>query len=218
MKGLLAALLATGVLGLGAAMATSAPARVEQATRVVDLTVTCPIPVRAGVREIELSAISGVRLREDRSKWLRLANALTSLPMGESVFVSAGAPLALEPGRPDDGVRLYAHGVCAPDRRSIPLSRRSLAGGVSGQLGERWDCVVPSRVAIRVRAVFRRATAPRMKRYGITGRSWTARVGIGTVQDGSLSVRTLGGRPIAYADVHESGRARLFVARTCVPD
>jgi hypothetical protein len=35
---------------------------------------------------------------------------------------------------------------------------------------------------------------------------------------GLLAVRTVTGKRIAYADVHESGRARIFAAPSCVPE
>ena len=155
------------------------------------------------------------RIVDLRSKWLRLPGASTSASNGAFAWVAAGAPLAPEPGRQDSLVRLSVDTRCAPRRVAVPLSPRGLEGGAAGQLGDDYDCMVPSRVHVRIRAFFVRPT--RLRRYGVPGRTWTARVAEGTIERAWLAVRTVTGRPVAYADMHQSGRARLFVARSCLP-
>jgi len=38
------------------------------------------------------------------------------------------------------------------------------------------------------------------------------------VKEARIAVRTPSGQALAYAEALESGKARLFVARTCAPD
>jgi hypothetical protein len=112
------------------------------------------------------------------------------------------------PGGFDVRARTYAvsDAACRPARTSVPLSPRGLAGGAASQLGERFECVVPRRVVVRIRAEFR---APVSLRRGGTANA---------LRSGRVAVRSASGKPIVYADVFESGRARLFLAGNCVRD
>jgi hypothetical protein len=78
---------------------------------------------------------------------------------------------------------------------------------VAAQLGDEFDCFAPKQVVIRVRAVL---VTPGTLRRG--PQYQTAHV---AVREAKLAVRTPKGKPLAYADVQESGKARLFVAPGC---
>jgi hypothetical protein len=213
-----------GIVALVVPLAVVFPAPAgpdQRLSRVIDETVSCSVPgLVGGVREIEVEAGSGVRHREDTSKWRALARASVAVPTtaGGHVSLSAGGPAYVEPGLTDTNVRLRIHAACVPSRVRVPLARAGLEGGPAGVLGDAWDCAVPRRVLVRVRAVFRRPTRLRIERRTGFGLTVVSRVAKGTIRSGSLAVRTPGGKSISYADVHESGRARLFVARSCVPD
>jgi hypothetical protein len=43
-------------------------------------------------------------------------------------------------------------------------------------------------------------------------------VASGTVLEGFLAVRSAAGKPLAYAEVFETGKTRLFTAGSCVED
>jgi hypothetical protein len=87
----------------------------------------------------------------------------------------------------------------------VPLETKGLSGGRASEFGDRYQCPAPRTVLVRVRVEFaERVRVGRESRAHVTG--------------GSLAVRTESGKPIVYADVHEFGRARLFAARSCIPE
>jgi hypothetical protein len=67
---------------------------------------------------------------------------------------------------------------------------------------------------VRVRAVFAAPTAL------AEDRTWGYRqlLANGEVTEAALAVRTLSGKPFAYASFSASGAVRLFVGRGCVDD
>ena len=79
----------------------------------------------------------------------------------------------------------------------------------AGTFGDDLRCIVPRTVLVRVRATFREPVAEEPNKAGgfITAS--------GRIITGQIAVRTLGGRQIAYADVTDSGRARMF-SRGCL--
>ena len=112
------------------------------------------------------------------------------------------------PGGNDARARTYSAGysACRAVRSTVPLSPRGLAGGRASQLGERFECVVPRRVFVRIRAEFRESVQASRTEVAVPLRS------------GRIAVRAASGRTIVYADVLESGRARLYLAANCVRD
>jgi hypothetical protein len=96
----------------------------------------------------------------------------------------------------------------------VPLATRGLSGGTAGQLADRYDCVVPAQIVVRVRGVFHEGTSLRRWRPTPDIDEFVAR---GRVREGALAIRTARGEPIALATVHESGRARFFVGSSCAP-
>ena len=105
--------------------------------------------------------------------------------------------------------RLREHALRCDDESGASLARRGLVGGVAGTFGDELRCIVPRTVLVRVRATFREPVAEEPNKAGgfITAS--------GRIITGQIAVRTLGGRQIAYADVTDSGRARMF-SRGCL--
>lgn len=187
------------------------------ASRIVDRTLSCPVGIRAGVRAVSVRGQAGVRDIEDRSKWKFLASATVSDEYAPFAGVNAGNPVAdLAPGIPARPERLWiaAGSTCRAVAR-IPFTKRGLSRASAGRLGDSHECRPGSRVLVRVRGVFRAPTSLRVRRlpHGIT-----RLVAAGTVREGFLAVRSAAGEPLAYAEVFESGKTRLFTAPSCVED
>ena len=102
------------------------------------------------------------------------------------------------------GVR---RGSCRGTSGSVALSPSGLRGGSAAPLGNEFECFAPKQVVVRVRAVL---AAPGALRAGQDFQS--AHV---PVREAKLAVRTVTGKPLVYADVSESGRARIFAANGC---
>ena len=193
-------------------------ARAEpSASRIVDRTLSCSVGARAGVRAVSVRGQTGVRDIEDRSKWRFLASATVSDAYAPFAGVNAGNPVAdLAPGVPARPERLWiaAGSTCRAVAR-IPFTKRGLSRASAGRLGDSHECRPGSRVLVRVRGVFRAPTSLRVRRlpHGIT-----RLVAAGTVREGFLAVRSAAGKPLAYAEVLESGNTRLFTAPACVED
>jgi hypothetical protein len=68
---------------------------------------------------------------------------------------------------------------------------------------------------MRIRGIFRAPTSLKLKRYS-GGQS--ALVAAGTVIRGYVAARSQAGEPLAYAEVFDTGEARLFTARSCLED
>ena len=187
------------------------------ASRIVDRTLSCPVGIRAGVRSVTVRGQAGVRDIEDRSKWKFLASATVADEYAPFAGVNAGNPVAdLAPGIPSSPERLWiASGATCRSSARIPFTKSGLLRASAGQLGDSYDCRPGRRVLVRVRGVFRSPTALRVRRlpHGIT-----RLVAAGTVRVGFLAVRSASGKPLAYAEVLESGKTRLFIAPSCVED
>jgi hypothetical protein len=200
-----------GALG-AMAFLTSVPEGVgaggQAGARVVDRTVICVIPVHAGIRDLTVSGNSGVRLLDDRTRWHALPAASLgtgSSAVGVLVRVQAGAPV------PDSAVggTVWIYTThCRPSRATVAFSARALSGGLANKNAEHFECQVPRRVLIRLKAEFRAPTSLRSRDGGLTTQS--------PVKRAFLAARTETGRPLAYADVSESGRTRLFYAGNCL--
>lgn len=204
---------------LGLLCATPQPTATAQpaASRLIDRTLSCAVGARAGVRSVAVRAQTGTRHIEDRSEWKYLASAGVGDPYTSYAGVSAGNPVAdLAPGVPARRERLYvvAGKTCKAATR-IPLSSAGLVRASASPLGDTYDCRPGRRVLVRVRGIFRAPTSLKLKRYA--GRL-TQLAAAGTVQRGFVAVRSSAGEPLAYAEVLESGKARLFTAPTCRED
>lgn len=211
-----------GVVIAGALLVRNHSAEAQSAaSRVIDRTLVCPV-TPGGIQEIDVSAASGTRLFGDPSKWKFRP------------YVSFGDPRSRTPSRPHVGAHAVAgwppeseHGSSNPDslaysarcrstKTKVPLTTATLAGGVASPVGDRYDCVVPSTVLVRIKAVFRDPTSIRRVRSRQTQfvDQFVAR---GAVREVTLAIGTSGGKRIALATAHESGRARLFVGNGCEP-
>lgn len=189
------ALVALASSGLGQA----AP---DQPISVVDRTCVVTVPVWAGLRVAYAQGQSGVRDQGDPSKWFALAHVGVSGLAG----LQAGAP-KVKSGAPQSTSSFGVARACRQTRARTPFAPAGLAGGRLGQLYESYKCVLPKRVRLRVRAVFREPVSLR-----VHGESLFTQA---PVKAGYLAVQTEKGRPLVYGDVFESGRARLFLAANC---
>jgi hypothetical protein len=191
------------------------------AARVVDSTFACAVKLRAGARIIEPSAWSGFSdpARKAQWKWLPYAD-VGGRDLIAYVFMYAGAP----PPVPEIGASSINRwlGVdaasCKPSQARIRLGTVGLEGGLASQLqySDEYECPSPSSVLVRLRAEFRTPVTLRIQRL-YQGR-WFTTSTKAPVRQGAFAVATLTGKPLAYATVSESGKARLFTARSCVPD
>lgn len=195
-------------------------------SRVIDRTLRCSsIP---GVEEVEARAHEGIR--EDRSTWKQLPFAALHsggvLGTNERAYDNSLAWISA--GRPSDTTlleRLYgswtfpAHKfgtvalnrrLCTPARARVPLSARGLGGGRPGPFGEEYDCSTTRPVLVRLRAVLHSPARLFQDRHFLKTRM--------PVKEAYLAVRTQAGKPLVFAAVFESGKARLLTAPRCVPD
>jgi hypothetical protein len=189
-------------------------------SRVFDRTLLCTTLVQAGIRELDVNASSVVRGQVDYQG----QKALPSAGLG------TGGPVSSGPGQPSAGGVTLVSGRAGPARaeggsyfavagthcersaRRVPLSPRGLQGGRASPLGDSYECVPPRTILVRARAVFRTPTRLRLSRGSGSLSSGAA------VREFSFAARTLSGKPLVYADVSETGKARLFTASSCVRD
>jgi hypothetical protein len=99
--------------------------------------------------------------------------------------------------------------LCKPSSQRIPLTSTTLGGGAASQLGDDLDCATPRRVLVRIQATL---PSTKLKRHRDFLRTTAP------ARKARLAVRTEGGKALVYAEVAESGRAKLYTARTCRED
>jgi hypothetical protein len=192
------------------------PAERSQApSRLVDRTMTCSVPLHAGLREIQAAATSGSRDPQDRSLWTHLANV--SVRAGGFFSgvglagAAAGAPEPKEIFFPGTSQGLWVSPSCRLTSARVALSTRGLPqGGLASPIRDAYECVVPRTLLIRVRATFRVPTRLRVRRGSLQTDA--------PVREVAIAVRTTRGKPLVYASASESGRARIFTAPSCLPD
>jgi hypothetical protein len=199
------------------AAAQSAPA-VSAAARVIDRTFRCNIGVVAGTPKIEVSAAAGARAGR---RFDRLAQAtIITFPENnfneaESLYIggiTAGWPPPVSV--PGGGGMTISLDQCTPVVASVPLTTRGLRGGAVDSFEDTYECFPTSRrILLRTRAVFRKPTNLRLNVRD--GRSLGT---IGRIREGAIAARQPNGKPIFYAHILESGKARLFIEPDCVPD
>lgn len=214
MRRSLATIAAAAVAALAASLGPSAGAEPAVPT-IVERTTVCSVGKRAGVRKIEVHARSGTRLFEDPRRWKFLASASLVDPTSRGAglaWLLAGWPPLREPGQLRSSETLGIAVRCRPSSARVPPTPTGLSGFAASPLEDEYHCVVPRRIVVGVRALFRAPASLRLNRR------WGQLTARGIVREGSLAIRTEAGRPIALATVHESGRARLFVAGSCEPD
>ena len=214
--------------------ATSSVAEVLQATvpkRVVDTTLVCSTTFVGGARDIEVKGHRGTG--RAGSTWGRPAVvAVTTGPSANGgpqnptildnslTWVTAGRPSAtstlveehilssLYPTRTWGTLAINGR-LCGPTKRRVTLGVRGLELHALGPFEDSFTCATPRRVVLRVRAVL---TSPAVLRsYRAFARATIP------VREAQLAVQTESGKRLAYAEVLESGKARLFTARSCFP-
>jgi hypothetical protein len=205
------------------------------ASHVFDRTYLCTnAPDKWGMRVIGVYAAAGFH---DAGSWKWLATAAitntgttpTKLGPNELGFrgtvythcsfaIPAGSgPAQRDPDSPreEPGVRIWSKWAKACDyrpKRRIPLTVRRLDGGGADYFGDRLECRrAPRKVFVRVRAVFGRVPTP-LRLEHVSGYLQAT----GPLAEASLAVRTESGKPLAFAAVSASGKARLFTAPSCV--
>jgi hypothetical protein len=220
-----AALVSAAVLLALAAVQTTVGAR--SASRVIDRTLLCTTQPSGGVYEIEARGHSGTRAPD--STWLKLPSGVVASGrivggVGQTfldnsfAWITAGRPTSSTTlGHEFEITPVLPNGTLALNRKHcrtvsarIALASAGLTGGAEGQLGESIDCAAPQRVLVRVRAVL--ALPGTLRGRGDFVRTTTP------VREAKLAARTLSGKPLVYAEVLESGKARLFTAPNCIPD
>jgi hypothetical protein len=199
------------------AAATNAPA-VAAAARVIDRTFRCNLGVVAGTPKIEVSAAAGSRAgrRFDR---LAQASIITfpenNFKEAESLYIggiTAGWPPPVS--LPGGGGMTISLDQCTPVVASVPLRPRGLVGGPVDIYEDTYECFpVTKRILLRTRAVFRKPTNLRLDVRA--GRSLAT---IARMKEGAIAARQPNGTPLFYAQIFESGKARMFTHGDCVPD
>ena len=182
------------------------------AARVVDRTLACTTGVQGGARVIFLRAQSAYGQGKNL-EWL-----------AQTTVAAAGQPVPSKPNYPPTLAGMTAgwpptppltsggigfhNRLCKATRSKVAFVRRGLVGGEASQLGDEYTCVVPKSMLVRIRAEFREPTELARDRsfYSANGR----------VMRGQIAVTMLGGKPLVYGEVAESGTARLFTPKGCV--
>jgi hypothetical protein len=162
------------------------------------------------------------RLFGDPTKWSTRPTASFGDPRSASpttarvfAWITAGWPaIAAAAGYARRTDALAYSTRCRRSRSAVPFSTARLSGGPASAIGDRYDCVVPRSILVRVRGSFCAPTSLKRKRPTPDVDQLVAE---GRVREGALALRTVSGKPIALATVHESGRARLFLGESYGP-
>jgi hypothetical protein len=206
------AALAVIVLVAAALGGVSASEASPAAVRIVERTLACTTGAQGGARVIFLRAQSAYG-QGATLEWLAQATIATpgqpipSKPDYRPLL--AGVTAGWPPPKPlTSGGLGYEGRRCKATRARVSFSRHGLSGGRAAQLGDELQCIVPRSLLVRIRAVFREPVE-----LEVVHRSYSA---VGRIEQGQVAVRTTDGKPLVYADVSDSGRARLFTAKGCI--
>jgi hypothetical protein len=183
------------------------------ATRLVDRTLTCRVGYFHGARLVYLTVGSASRNGETLSSFAQayVSTAGNPLSRQDPRPTLAGVTAGWPPPPPfTTGGLGYDNGRCGPSRAKVPLTPRGLSGGIASSPGGDVQCIVAKTVLVRVRGTFRDPVEEEPNKDG------TYITALGRLVSGQVAVRSLTGKPIAYADVVERGRARLFTKAGCV--
>lgn len=195
--------LALGLAVTGAVVVGTGSGATSQAARVLDRTYRCAVGVDGGIRSVSVWAQTGVRDLNDQAKWSTPPYFQLIPAHGTAVRVWAGRAVS-EPNATSWRETFFISG-CARASAPVALTTGGLNGGRASQFADRYQCPAPRMVFVRVRVeLVRRVSVGRATRVPVTA--------------GELAVRTTSGKPIAYADARQSGRARIFAAPNCVPE
>ncbi|MDH4340196.1 MAG: hypothetical protein OEW52_08780 [Thermoleophilia bacterium] len=213
------------LLGVAASLLASPIGAQPAGTRTVDRTLVCSTSQSGGVREVEARAHAGIR--EGRSRWKQLPYAVASSgTAGNTLDPLAGSLVWITTGRQsvkttvESGFRTadvqkwgtlaVSRTMCRSVKTRISLSSAGLEGAAASPFGDKLDCPASRRVLVHVRAT---ASSPtRLQAHGPN-----LRTGV-PMKSARFVVRTESGKPLIYAEVFESGKARLLTAKGCAFD
>jgi hypothetical protein len=203
------------------AVGAGSTARAEpDATTTLDLTYACAVFYRGGTYLVEARAHTGTKRA---GVWARLPYAsvrsgvFSGGPGNLLVWITAGRPTK---GTVIDqdydtfdvntfgtvGVRREA---CRQTSTKVPLTPAGLRGGRAEPLGTEFECYTPKQVVFRFRAVLARKGSLRSGQDYQTSHA--------PIREAKFAVRTPAGKTLVYADVDETGKARIFAAKGCSP-
>lgn len=196
------------------------------AVAVIDRTYTCSTTFLGGLYELKSRAHAGIR---GAAGWLKLpyvvagsggwAAPVTGLPSAPSyslAWITAGVPAQdTTVGGNGEVFPVLGGGtigvnksVCSPSRANVALTSVGLRGGAVSPDWLAIDCPAPKRVLVRIRASVRGTDALRDR----------ARIFLATnapASQAKMAVRTHAGKLLAYAEVAQTGKTRLFTAKGC---
>jgi hypothetical protein len=210
---------AFGSLEGRASQASTAP------TRVVDRTFLCTTVASAGVRTVTVEARAGLRsgvawrwpasisVHNAGAPELRAPGGPTSSTLRWVVSATAGAG-AGPASRPGLAARTRERrSACSPSSARALLTARGLVSRSTFYPGDEYECLVPGRVLVRIRGVFR---SPVTFRPALDPGPFRTLRAAGELQSASVAVRTVAGRPLIAASVSASGMmTRVLTARGC---
>lgn len=189
-----------------------------QTSHVLDRTYSCRVELGGGLYAVLVSAHAGMRTGKQWAKlpYVGVRTGHATISTGNLLaWATAGRPGAATTmdldfwsfgGLGTLGVRRT---LCRAASGRIPLSWAGLRGGPPAAIGSSYQCEAPRSVLLRIRA---RLTSPVVPR----GREFSS-IHVPT-RRAQIAVRTTSGRPLAYGEVYESGKARLFISGKCEED
>jgi hypothetical protein len=193
--------------------AASASPLAVSTSRIIDRTIECTPGSAHGARSITVSGQTGFR-KDGEFEWLAQFGVSTPgqpLPRKKGYMPQlAGATAGYPYGGPlATGGMGFSAKLCKAAPGPVPLTARGLIGGAAGQFGDQYKCLLSGPVLIRVRAEFRIPTTLKIDRL----RTWYS--ASSRIDRAQIAVRTTSGRALAYGEVLDSGKARLFTSRRC---
>jgi hypothetical protein len=196
---------------------TSSVAPSAGGATVIDRTLTCSTGFGKGVRNVELLARSAFRNTSGKLDGLGqvvVATPGNPVPNRPQTFAPtlAGATAGWPAPPPlRSGALGFSPKLCKSARATVRLSSRGLGrGGEASVFGEDVTCPTPGKVVIRVRATFlepaRLVLSDKKDYFSADAR----------IKRAQIAVRTPDGKPIAFGEVLDSGKATLWTAGRCV--
>jgi hypothetical protein len=218
-----------GLVVRSARPAATAPARqaipAVASLSVIDRTYSCKTVMLGGLFQLITHAHAGTRAGDAWSKtayvsaasgaWQDWNGLRRSSPSNSLAWITAGVPTKATTA--GDGYEVFSvldggtlgvnTSLCRPSAAKVALSHPSLRRSAVGREMVTFKCDAPQSLLVRLRATVAGTSALRQR----------ARVFVATnapVREGKLAVLTPAGKPIMYAEVTQSGKARLFT-REC---
>ena len=193
---------------------------------IIDRTYSCEAALLGGVYELKTRAHAGIRSGSGWAKlpfmvaasggWAGPVHGLRHAAGNSLVWISAGQPSASTTVDLDSqsfpvlggGTLGVNSEACRPSRAAVLLTSAGLRGGTLGRDSAFIDCPSPKRLLIRFRATVEGSSALRDRALIFSATN-------APVREAKLAVRAPSGKALAYADVAQSGKTRLFTAKEC---